>query len=73
MKEYDPLLSATAVFTVPELAVKVILAPGTIAPESSVTVPRKVPVCANRTEEKKMETMTPSSNFISQVRDLMPD
>src|SRR5436853_99305 len=58
---------AIAVFGVPALAVRVIFAPGTIAPDSSVTMPRKVPVCANKADEKKSETMRPSSNFISQV------
>jgi len=54
------------------LAVSVIFAPGTIAPDSSVTMPRKVPVCANKADEKKSETKTPSNNFISQVPNLLP-
>src|SRR5205807_3555786 len=67
VKEYDPSSPATAVFAVPALAVSVIFAPGTIAPDSSVTTPRKVPFCANKADEKKSETMRPSSNFISQI------
>ena len=63
VKEYDLSLPATAVFAVPVLAVSVIFAPGTIAPDSSVTTPRKVPVCANKADEKKSETKTRSKQF----------
>src|SRR3989454_12532884 len=72
VKEYDPSSPARAVVAVLALAVSVIFAPGTIAPDSSVTMPRKVPVWANKADEKKSETKTPSNNFISQVPNLLP-
>src|SRR5439155_22418282 len=72
VKEYDPSSPATAVFVVPALAVRVIFAPGTIAPDSSVTMPRKLAAWANKAVEKTSEPMAPSNNVIFQVPQLFP-
>ena len=52
-KEYEPSLAATASCGAPAVPVIVTFAPGTIAPDSSVTTPRNSTVCASSVDAEK--------------------
>ncbi len=64
MKEYEPSLPETVTFVRPDGPVSVRVAPGTTAPESSVTCPRKLAVCAESGKETAMMTNRSENSFI---------
>ncbi|PYS34794.1 MAG: hypothetical protein DMG14_28605 [Acidobacteria bacterium] len=64
LAEYEPSLPAMLVFAAPVLLVNVIVAPGTIAPDSSVIRPRNVAVWPDRADEQNSTIVRANITFM---------
>jgi hypothetical protein len=68
--EYVPSAPLAAVVALPVAAVNARFAPGTMAPDSSVTTPRSVALWANNVAEKTIRSGIRNTDFILDARSL---